>query len=59
MFGILILMSGLIIICEFWGLRKTQNVYVFLQSRLMMYVMTALIIIIGSTSEGEFVYFNF
>ena len=58
-FAALMAMSFGVIACELWSFRKGTAEYGILRGRFAMLVMISAIILIGSTSEGDFVYFNF
>lgn len=59
-FVILIVMSFLVIVLEYFSIRKDpKSVYSLFQGSFIRLIMVFLIVVIGSTSEGEFVYFNF
>ncbi|MDB4669549.1 MBOAT family protein [bacterium] len=59
-FVVLIALSFLVLIMEFLSIRNSSSkVYSLFQRSSVRLIMVFLIVVIGSTSEGEFVYFNF
>lgn len=55
----LLSLSGLVLILEYLSEKKCQRQYSILMRTPSCLIMIFLIVVIGSTSEGEFVYFNF